>query len=181
MYKQTDNAQVNNSLRELSKGLFYYLQTEKIEKITVSKLSARAGITRRTFYRNCRSKTDLVLYACDERIKALLDSSDLFSSSADLMYRHFFEYWYGHRDFLQALYRNRLEGLFARRFAEFGQENLCFPLPKEVEQDARQRSFGSVFLLGGLTQMLIVWTEEDFATAPGEMAETVLKLLAAAE
>ena len=32
MYKQTDNAQVNNSLRELSKGLFYYLQTEKLEK-----------------------------------------------------------------------------------------------------------------------------------------------------
>ena len=181
MYKQTDNSQVNNSLRELSKGLFYYLQTEKLEKVTISKLCAQAGIARQTFYRNCRSKTDLVLFACDERIKAFLESSDLFSSSAELMYRHFFEYWYGHRDFLKALTRNRSEGLFARHFAEFAQETSCFPLPETAENDALQRRFGNIFLLGGLTQMLIAWTEEDFATAPGKMAEKVLKLLAAGE
>ncbi len=177
MYKQTDNAQVNNSLRELSRSLFYDLQTEKLEKITVSKICAQAGIARQTFYRNCRSKTDLVLFACDERIKALLDSSALFQSSAELMYRHFFEYWYGHRDFLTALYRNRLEGLFARHFAEFAQANPCFPQPEEIESDAVRLRFGNVFLLGGLTQMLMAWTQEDFAASPGAMAETVLKLL----
>ena len=177
MYKQTDNAQVNNSLRELSRGLFYYLQTEKLEKITVSKICAQAGIARQTFYRNCRTKTDLVLFACDERIKALLDSSALFQSSGELMYRHFFEYWYGHRDFLNALSRNRLEGLFARHFAEFAQENPCFPLPEEIENDAVRRRFGNVFLLGGLTQMLMAWTREGFEASPETMAETVLGLL----
>ena len=180
MYKISDNPQVNYSLRELSKGLFHFLQTMPIGKVTVSQLCAQAGITRGTFYRNCREKKDLVLYACDDLIDSLLESSDLFSADAELLYSHFFEFWYGHRAFLSAVCGNDLAGLFVGRFVSRVNDRMRFPLQEkaagQAEDGERLRRFGSAFLLGGFAQMLISWTEEVFKTPPRKLAETILYL-----
>ena len=181
MYKISDNPQVNYSLRELSKGLFHFLKTMPLSKVTVSQLCAQAGITRRTFYRNCREKKDLVLYACDDLIDSLLDSSDLFSTNAELMYSHFFEFWYGHRAFLSAVCGNDLAGLFVGRFVSHVNDRMRFPLQEKAAEKAedagRLRRFSNAFLLGGFAQMLISWTQEGFETPPRKMAETILYLV----
>jgi len=44
------------------------MKFKKYEEITVTDICRRAQISRRTFYRNCTSKDDLILYSADHLV-----------------------------------------------------------------------------------------------------------------
>ena len=89
MYNTSQNPQVQYSLLQLTQSLFYHLQHNPLHKITVTEICQRAGLTRRTFYRNCERKEDLILFACDWLVKQLVSGMDDSSSDARSMYRFF--------------------------------------------------------------------------------------------
>ena len=154
MYKVSTNPQVQYSLPQLTQGLFYHLQFQPFDKITVSQICQQAGLTRRTFYRNCRRKEDLVYYACDVLIDRLLENVDYTGTDARAMYLHFFSFWYEHRQFLRAVYRGGLFSLFGGRFVMVCDQRTRYPLQEDSLRDHRQpetaRSFSNSFVLGGL-------------------------------
>ena len=181
MYKVSTNPQVQYSLPQLTQGLFYHLQFQPFDKITVSQICQQAGLTRRTFYRNCRRKEDLVYYACDVLIDRLLENVDYTGTDARAMYLHFFSFWYEHRQFLRAVYRGGLFSLFGGRFVTVCDQRTRYPLQEDSLRDHRQpetaRSFSNSFVLGGLANMLLTWTQEDFLSSPEDLTESVLFLV----
>ena len=181
MYNPSRNPQVQYSLRQLTESLFTCLQSEPLENITVTEICQRAGLTRRTFYRNCREKKDLVLYACDGLVEQLVAGVDYSSSDAWALYRNFFAYWYEHRVFLGCVYRRGLFDLFADRFISICNRRQPFPLQEEAlsrrPDPEGARRFNNSFLLGGLTRMLYAWAEEDFRTGVEELVRSILFLL----
>jgi len=181
MYKISSNPQVQYSLPQLTKGLFYHLQFLPFDKITVSQICQQAGLTRRTFYRNCRRKEDLVYYACDHLIDRLLENVDYTGTDARAMYLHFFSFWYEHRQFLRAVYRGGLFSLFGGRFVTVCDQRTRYPLQEDSLRDHRQpetaRSFSNSFVLGGLANMLLTWAQEDFLSSPEDLTESVLFLV----
>ena len=82
MYNTSQNPQVQYSLPQLTRGLFYHLQHKPLNEITVTQICQQAGLARRTFYRNCENKEDLILYACDKLIETLLADVDYSSTNA---------------------------------------------------------------------------------------------------
>lgn len=181
MYNTSQNPQVRYSLLQLTKSLFFYLQSKPLRDVTVTQICQRAGLTRRTFYRNCRQKEDLVLYACDWLVERLVASVDYTSSDARAMYRHFFGYWYDHRIFLRCIYRCGLFDLFAGRFVSICNSGVRFPLQDEAlgkqPNPETMRRFNNSFLLGGLTRMLYAWAEEDFCSSVEDLINSILFLL----
>lgn len=181
MYKVSTNPQVQYSLPQLTQGLFYHLQFQPFDKITVSQICQQAGLTRRTFYRNCQRKEDLVYYACDHLIDRLLENVDYTGTDARAMYLHFFSFWYAHRQFLRAVYRGELFSLFGGRFVTVCHQRTRYPLQEDSLRDHRQpetaRSFSNSFVLGGLANMLLTWAEEDFLSSPEDLVESVLFLV----
>lgn len=181
MYNVSQNPQVQYSLMQLTRGLFCLLQHKTLCDITITQICEEAGFTRRTFYRNCEKKEDLVIYACDWLIKKLLADVDYTSSDARAMYRYFFCFWYEHRLFLRCLYQSGLFELFADRFVSVCHQSARFPLQDEALRNQSEpenaRRFNNAFLLGGLTFMLYVWAEEEFRFSPEDLVNSILFLV----
>lgn len=183
MYNPSLRPQVRYSLEALTKGLFYCLQTEPLEKITVSQICAQAGVTRRTFYRNCEKKEDLILHACDNLIRELQDTVDYNSRDALKLYRNFFSFWLKHREFLSAIVSCRFYGAFVDRYLEISTENMRFPQQEKAlegqENTESLRYFCNSFLLGGVTRMLYAWAEEGFVSSVDDLCRSILFLVPA--
>ena len=181
MYRISTHPQVQYTLPMLTKWLFYHLQSRPIDKITIEQICQQAELSRRTFYRNCECKEDLVLYACDLLLEQLLSSVDFTSTHARAMYQNFFRFWYEHRMFLRALYQGNLFPLFAARFIESCDPQTRFPLQQYALRNHRQPEaamrFSNAFILGGLVNMLLSWSAEDFKSSPEDLAASLLFLL----
>lgn len=92
MYNQNTHPQVIYSLNALSDALFELMKHFPLEDITVTMLCDRANITRKTFYRNCESKQDLIDYRTDRVIHDLLIRVHWDSTDPVMLYRNFFTY-----------------------------------------------------------------------------------------
>jgi len=181
VYKISQNPQVQYSLPHLTKGLFYHLQYKTFKDITVSEICETAGLTRRTFYRNCEKKEDLISYACDCLMNQLLADVDFNSTNARSMYRYFFKFWYEHQMFLHSLYKSDLFPLFEARFMFVCNQHIRFPLQDDAVRHHHKpeiaRSFNNAFILGGLVNMLHIWTAEEFKSSAEDLVESILFLL----
>lgn len=181
MYNCSQKPQVQYSLTKLTEGLFYHLQYAPLHSISVTQICTRAGITRRTFYRNCTQKEDLILYACDRLIEQLLGGADFTSTDAYAMYLYFFNFWSEHRRFLRCVYEADFYELFEKRFLDVCSVQMRFPLQEDSLRNHPKahvlRRFNNAFILGGLTRMLYLWAEESFHSTVEEMVRSILFLL----
>ena len=180
MFKHSENRQVLYSLNALAEALFDLMQKEGFEEITVTQICQTAGITRRTFYRNCDSKLDLIDFLTEKYVRNLLDSVDFTCTDALLLYRNFFQYWKEHSTFLRALYQNRLFPWFSRTFTtcciRWMEDGLMLDMLKGRPNRETLRLFYNSFLIGGLCSVLEPWTAEDFQTSTQELAYVLASL-----
>lgn len=169
MLKHSENHQVIYSLNALSQALFELMQTDSIEQITITQICQTAQITRRTFYRNCNNKLDLVDYFIQKRIRELLDSVDFTSTDVSLMYQHFFQYWKSHSTLLLTLYKNNLFGHFSHVFTtccfEWMEDRLMRDMLQNRSNKDTLRLYYNSFVIGGLCNVLELWTAGNFKTS----------------
>lgn len=181
MYNESDKKQVRYSLEQLSKGLFYHLRYRSFNDISVTDICRRANISRRTFYRNCECKEDLVIYSTDRLVSELIEGSDLLETDPRRLYEGFFNYWREHRQFLGSIYRNSLFDMFLKEFVRICNVSLRYPLQERAVMSARNneliRRYSNVFMIGGLGLMLKEWAAEDFTSSVEEIAGSILFLV----
>lgn len=180
MYNNSSKQQVIYSLEQLTHGLFYCLQFQSYEEITISAICKKSGITRRTYYRNCEDKKDLIIYSTDRLINKLLDKTDFHCQKVDKLYVDFFKYWYQHRDFLMLLHKRGLFDIFLDEFLLVCNESMRYPLQEEslskTNTPDKHRIYSNAFVVGGLAQMLKKWAEEGFSTSVNEIAKSIVYL-----
>ncbi|MBR1757099.1 MAG: TetR/AcrR family transcriptional regulator [Lachnospiraceae bacterium] len=181
MYNHSDKSQVEYSLTQLTGGLFYHLKYKKIEDITVTDICNRAKITRRTFYRNCENKTDLILYGTDRLVLEQIRKTDFSSTDYRKMYQSFFAFWGEHRRFLSILDQNNLFDLFLHEFIEVCGTYMRYPLQEETihgsDDKEQTRLYSNAFIIGGLGLMLRHWVRNSFLPDPEELADTISFLI----
>lgn len=180
MFKQSNNHQVIYSLNALSQALYQLMQKNSFENITITQICQTAQITRRTFYRNCSSKLDLVDYLIHQHIRELLDSVDFTCTDASLLYQHFFHYWKMRSAILTTLYRNNLFGHFSQVFTECCIQWMEDSLMKDMLQDHTNtdslRLYYNSFIIGGLCNVLELWTAENFKTPSDDLVYVLATL-----
>lgn len=168
MIKQSNNHQVIYSLNALSQALYQLMQKNSFEKITITQICQVAQITRRTFYRNCNNKLDLVDYFIQQHIRELLDSVDFTCVDASLLYPHFFQYWKMRSTMLTTLYQNNLFGHFSKVFTkcciQWMEDSLMRDMLRGRTNTDNLRLYYNSFIIGGLCNVLELWTAEDFKT-----------------
>lgn len=168
MFNSSEHPQVKYSLSALSDALFRLMAHDPYESITVTAICQEAQMTRRTFYRNCESKMDLVAYKLCVLIQELLDTMDLSDPHSDHVYRYFFTYWLSHRDVLHMIYQHNLFGEFLLVFTRYCTAFLNVPFfddyveRQENRYQARQNL--NAFIIGGLCNLLQYWVMDDFNT-----------------
>jgi len=164
----------DRSKRELEAALLDLMHTENYAEITIQEIAYRAGLSRRTFYRNFTSKEE-ILVGCFDRIwngyrERIVTEPDL---SLPNITRVFFTYMQTHRDILITVNRHNLLPIFQARVdillpQAFHEARGDVPsLPTETLR------YALAFSAGGFMRILILWLNDGCRKSPDEMATIV--------
>ncbi|MGQ2285718.1 TetR/AcrR family transcriptional regulator [Leuconostoc suionicum] len=161
------NNRMSLQTREWVRSAFLELldEVEDIKSITISDISQRSGISRRTFYRYYASKEDILTEYIDILIEQYGDdlrSKKLANFKEFIVY--FFNYWgqYDHELFI--LQKN---GLFTYVLSEFNKKipelyaTISAPWHIQKEVNSREVVYTTRYGVGGLWNVYGEWLEFD--------------------
>lgn len=176
MYKQCVTEQAARRQREIEQALLQVMTTIRYEDITISDLCRSIDIPRKAFYRYFSGK-DGALYALIDH--TILDFSNTlphenFATFETL--QHYFEFWYGQKNLLNALDRNDLGGILVNRAITLVRNNSMLPgtVPSPPDQSL---DYSITFFVTGLISMILQWHTGHFRESPHQMALIAADLL----
>jgi len=160
--------------------LLAMMQEVPFEQITVLDIAQRQNIARKTFYRYFPNKQaclegliDRSIYECSIRI--------LRHTGRNISYRQEYEgwltFWMEQRSLLEALIRNRLDGLLVERLKEYTLREDPYAMERlatdrmDCDEDILH------FYLSGQVAMLVKWGSEGFSRPMEEMVGKLLRLI----
>ena len=175
MYNLSKNRIVLRSLNQLTNALLILMKNHSIHEITITQICQEAKVARKTFYRNCTCKDDLVYFMMLRAITPLIKVflGDRLDNHASIV--RCFEYWYDKRAFLTLIAQQGLFPLFLKIFIEscrkdIGHEELA-DLINENDNIEKTAIYRYAFIIGGLGNMLEVWTWDQFQMPISELVE----------
>jgi AcrR family transcriptional regulator len=153
------------------------LRTVPYPKITITDITAKAGIARHTFYNHYETKSDLLHHLIDSALEdffLILKDLDLFlvnPAQEHAMLTAFFQTWRDHNEIVNLLKAVDIEYVVMERlkafFTRFFYEKVKREMPGVDLQLARYLiSFNSYSLLG----ILLPWFESGMKQKPEDLA-----------
>ena len=115
--KKSHTCASNRLAREcMVTALMQLLKTRPLSAITISELTAKAGVSRMTYYRNYSSKEDIFAAHLRDILEEYREESVQLSQGEhhyDFPHMmHCFQYFKEHREFINCLFQSGLSGLF---------------------------------------------------------------------
>lgn len=179
MYKLCKTEQSAARQRQLEQGLLQAMLTQRYEDISVSDLCDQLGIPRKSFYRYFTGKDGALVALLDHTLmefeqSAAAEAKKKGSAIGDL--ERYFEFWYQHRQLLDALERSRLSGMLVERATAHAQNEGLMPKYLLTLEPAVQ-SMALTFAVCGLLSVVTQWHHGGFRESPEEMAKVAAMML----
>jgi AcrR family transcriptional regulator len=167
------------SRRWLTEALLALMAKEDYRDITIQEIADRAGLSRRTFYRNFATK-DEVLVRCaqtlrEEYVAFLQGREDL---SLPSIARLHFAFWQKRLTVIDTLRKGGMFHLVLAMYNEFlpGLYRQFKEAPGGYESQ-KQLDYALAFSAGGFWNMLDRWLSLGAKESPEEMADTIRKAI----
>jgi AcrR family transcriptional regulator len=169
------NPIAEQSKKWLINALLQLMEEKSYQNITIQEITDRALLSRRTFYRNFKTKEELLSAhfetICEEYIACLHEESDLMLPNIT---RVFFTFWQKYLGFLQILKKNNLLSLLLENLNEFIPDvyNIFKGNLHEYacEDDLK---YALAFSTGGYWNMLSIWLQDGATKSPNELAKVI--------
>lgn len=166
----------NNQLK-ITLALYKILYKKPIEKITVSEICYNAQVSRMSFYRNFSSIEDIFLKYCDDRFEEFYEIvHNIKDPTGYTFYLELFKYLKKYSRQIQALKRANRESLLIKQFKSYAQYLL-----KKIDESGSTfiqiNPLTAPFVSGGVYNILIAWTDNQFNMEPEEMAKYLVSIL----
>ena len=181
MYKLCKTEQSSERQRSIELELFELIKQKRFDDVTVTELSERMKMPRKAFYRYFDSKEDAIYALIDHTMSDYsgftVDRSGETDRSLKRELEEYFKFWYGKRDFLEAIDRSGLIGVLIERTINYPiNDRLAMSkfLPNDDEA-TRDKVFK--FAFSGLIYTMISWYREGFVTSTKELAKIACRLL----
>lgn len=172
---QSINPIAQQSQRWIIQALLDLMEEMEYNKISVTEICRKAGLDRRTFYRNFDSKNDVleqyVRFLEEEYIKmfAALDKPDKFAAA-----KIFFDFWSRHLDFIRNIKKCGLTDFVFQRFEKFSKEHTELLIGDDVLKLPAEYVFA--FRIGGFWNVMLTWAANDAVLSSDEMASIVSQI-----
>lgn len=161
--------QVKESKQLISKAIFRLLRDYSFKEITISQITSEANVGRNTFYRNFRTKEDVILYT----FEVLMDDakSELQNLENPTV-----------RDFIRWRFKILKDNPQLAIYTEQTEIYSIMYKFRKLNRDAFKYFFQGKkplsfeFNLGGLDYVTDHWIVKGMQESPDEMADSVLKL-----
>lgn len=179
MYKQCATEESASRQRQLEQCLLELMLAGDYSQITISDISSRAGISRKSFYRYFNSKEGC-LYALVDH--AVFDGAALYlpnlvdSYTLQSTHERFFRYWKEQRRLLDALTRNNLSLVLAERMLHYTvqEEQEFHRLMPFTTSDQHERN---LFYIGGVMSLMLEWHRSGYQKSVAQMSRILTDLI----
>jgi len=166
-----ENPMSVRSKSALAQSLLKLMMTKPFDEISISEITAEAGLARQTFYTNFDRREDILTYLLGglfERLRQMFAQNGTISGNFIIAY---FIFWDKNREFLSLLYSRGLGYIFSDRNRWFFQSE--FPLVCEKRQEPYIRT-----CLAGLTGELVrLWLTSGDGLSIEELSNVAENLL----
>lgn len=153
----------------ITDALFELMSVKPYTEITITEVIARAGVVKMSFYRNYKSKEDVVRQWIGKVTDEFLESSNLsFSTNTrEDYFRKLFTHLYQYRERTNLIYQAGLTHLLK---AEFEARFLSM-------EWSRYNTYEIYFIAGGVFNVYYYWLANGHQETPAELAEKLVKLI----
>lgn len=179
MIYKSANPIAQQSKEWIKESLFQLMKNNQYNKITITEITDRANLNRRTFYRNFETKDDVVFYyfdiLCEEYIESLKKEENL---SLPNITKVFFTFCLNHMDFLQLVEKNNLLYLFLEKLNE-NLPNIYNLLKGQKKEYSNEEELKYVlsYSVGGYWNTLKLWLKEGSQKKPIDLANIFEKAM----
>lgn len=168
-----ENPQRVQSREMFAQALLDLMKEKPYSEITITDLSIKADLARRTFYRHFTTIDDILDYTLHQ-LSATYRQQQKRNITNDLTHItfSFFSYWEQHKDFLQILEKNNLLYRLHSQFA--------ITEPEENTSDdetAALIEYAVCFTSGAMWNLLVKWLQDGAKETPSEMATVVKSII----
>lgn len=174
-FQKAENKLVRESIFE---ALLTLLNDKDLRQISISEITAKAGVSRMAYYRNFKSKEEIFTTYLDDlfstyKEQVLIQRNNLTHAST-----LFFTFFRQYKTALKHFHHTPLMFLMAARFSDYTQHLLkefdpINPLPD------KEMHYTLSFISGGILNLLTTWIEDDLNETDIEMGQRLATLLQA--
>jgi AcrR family transcriptional regulator len=173
MFNPSKNPRVIRSLDKTSKALFSLLSRKRYSEITVTELCLKAGITRKTFYRDFSSLEDVVDYLVYSNINDAILKEDPGSLKDYLA--QFYQFFYTKQNSMTLFYKQGLFYMISRAIRRFlPQSDYLSSLAIKAGFTHETIPYFWNALVGQNALLLFTWVERGFQEKPEELTRMSL-------
>ena len=153
-------------------ALLSLMATETFDHIKVTSIINRAGVSRGGFYRNYKSKEDVLEEICEELFQYILDfitEHNLYDNPKK-WYEDLFRSIAENAEIFQLLIKAQVPRNIVLKFDE------GLILQKLQKDDSLMEQYRAAAIGKALTEVVVLWFRNGMQESPEEMAEMLLKL-----
>lgn len=154
-------------------ALLSLMATEIFDRITVTAIINRAGVSKGGFYRNYKSKEDVLEEICEDIFQYILDfmtGHDLYENPQK-WYEDLFRSIAENAEIFQLLIKAQVPRNVVLKFDE------GLILQKLQKDDSPMEQYRAAAIGKALTEVVVLWFRNGMQESPEEMAEMLLKII----
>lgn len=155
-----ENPMSVRSKNALSRALLTLMMYKPLDDITISHITARAGLSRQTFYTNFEKKEDILTYLLHGLFRRYLDRITAAPPVPDNLMIDYFLFWGDSRDFLSLLFERNMDWLFQNCNRAFFVED-TEALDGLFRCESWQLPYIKASLAGVTYELLYIWITRD--------------------
>lgn len=171
------NAGRARSMDLITSALFELLENAPFSQISVTDICERAGVARKTFYRNFETKTSVVERLVNQVFYEFMQKYDFKTSGARKIYLYWYEYILCTREFAQIFFDPDLYEFIIDKIREFVEIEISETLHRQASFDPMLANYYLNFAAAGIASIMREWMKNDCQTPAIIMAQLTARLL----
>lgn len=171
------NAGRVRSMDGITSALFELLEVMPFAQISVTELCEKAGVARKTFYRNFPSKTSVVERLVDQVFYDFRQKYDFQTSGARKIYLYWFEYILCTPEFSTVFRDQDLYKLITAKIREFVEIEVQESMHNAASYDPLLEEYYLEFAAAGISAIMRQWINDGCRTPAKTMATLTARLI----
>jgi AcrR family transcriptional regulator len=176
-FRKGRNRQALRSIEALQSALLDLLKEKSFQKVSITDIADKSGLTRSTFYSHFATKEDLLKSIINNVINDFFDqlySRDVLNPDPieDLeINKNFFRVWEKNKDLIPLLESVDLDCLLVERIRSFWDKHYEEKIKKTLARSDSYTDYANSFLAYTYVGLLKEWIHQDMRVSPDLMGE----------
>ena len=172
MMRHLSNNEANRITREsICTALLSLMETREFEKITITELVRKAGVSRQSFYRNYTTKEDIIFEIEDELMTVFSESlkETKYEGNMKQWFHDFFSFMKENRFMVSVLHKANLSEVLLAKFSRI--------VEKQTQENSADIHYYITGVMGGLRAIAMEWFLNGMQESEDEMSAVCAQLI----